>query len=302
MTNKEYITLFTDYVRQIRGYSDHTVTAYKHDIDDFVHFLTKEGFDNLEDVSIRVAKFYIGDLNERFTPRTIARKVSTLRSFYRFLLEENFIEHHPFLNVAIPKVSHTLPKFVYPEEIEGIFDSIDTKNDKGKRDFLLLEMLYDTGLRVSELCALKLRDIDIKNRTMLIHGKGQKDRIIPIGKRLSTLLESYYLSTRKNLMKDSDHPYLFVNTKGNPLTTRGVRYIIKSIIDDSSTYLKITPHTLRHTFASHLLSQGADLRSVQALLGHESISSTQIYTEISKEDLKEKYLQAHPRARRKNDD
>jgi integrase/recombinase XerC len=296
------MTLFEDYVRQIRGYSEHTVTAYKHDIEDFIQFLTREGFDHIEDVSIRVAKFYIGDLNERFTPRTIARKVSTLRSFYRFLLEENLIEHHPFLNVAIPKVSHTLPKFVYPEEIEGIFDSIDTSTDKGKRDFLLLEMLYDSGLRVSELCALKRRDIDIKNRTMLIHGKGQKDRIIPIGKRLITLLESYYLSTRRNLMKDKDHEYLFVNTKGTPLTTRGVRYIIKTIIDNSSTYLKITPHTLRHTFASHLLSQGADLRSVQALLGHENISSTQIYTEISKEDLKEKYLNAHPRARRNHDD
>lgn len=302
MTNKQLVTLFQDYCMSILRYSEHTMTAYTHDIEDFIDFLIREDFDNLTDVSSRVAKFYVSDMAERFSSRTIARKVSTLRSFYHFLVKESIIKHHPFLDVKLPKVSHTLPKFVYPEEIEALFKSIDTSTDKGKRDYLILEMLYSSGIRVSELCALKQRDLDLKNRTMLVHGKGQKDRLVPIGKRLDALLSSYYLGARPNIMKHKDHPYVFVNTQGDPITTRGIRYIIKALIEASSTYLNITPHTLRHTFASHLLSKGADLRSVQALLGHASISSTQIYTEISKEDLKKKYLAAHPRARRNDDD
>ena len=301
MTNKELITLFVDYCVSILRFSDHTVVAYKHDIEDLVDFIIRESFDDLTDVSSRVAKFYVSDASERFGNRTIARKVSTLRSFYHFLVKENIMTHHPFLDIKLPKVHRSLPKFVYPEEIKTLFDTVDRKTDKGLRDALLLETLYATGIRVSELCALKLRDVHLKEKTMLVHGKGQKDRIVPLGERVIELYEAYIFGSRANLMKKKDHQAVFVNTKGDPLTTRGVRYIVKMIVEESSTYLKVTPHTLRHTFASHLLSRGADLRSVQALLGHESISSTQIYTEISKEDLKERYLAAHPRARRKDD-
>lgn len=301
MTNKELITLFQDYCVGVLRYSDHTVTAYTHDLEDFMAFLGKEDLGSFISISSRVAKFYLADLSERFSQVSVARKISTIRSFYHFLIKENFTDSHPFLEVHPPKIPKKLPKFIYPEEIESLFDSIDTSSDLGLRNYLTLELFYSTGLRVSELCTLKLKDIDLNKRTLLIHGKGLKDRYVPIHADLVSRLESYILSTRKNLMKDKSHPYLIVNAKGDLITTRGLRYIIKEIIDKSSTFLNVTPHTLRHTFASHLISKGADLRSVQELLGHAHISTTQIYTEISKEDLKQKYLNAHPRAKSKKE-
>jgi integrase/recombinase XerC len=300
MTNKELITLFQDYCVGVLRYSDHTAIAYTHDLEDFMAFLGKEDLGAFISISSRVAKFYLADLSERFSEVSVARKISTIRSFYHFLIKENFTDTHPFLEIHPPKVPKKLPKFIYPEEIESLFDSIDTKTDLGARNYLTLELFYSTGLRVSELASLKLKQIDLSKRTLLVHGKGQKDRYVPIHKALVSRLESYLLSTRKNLMKDKSHAYLIVNAKGDAITTRGLRYIIKEIIDQSSSFLNVTPHTLRHTFASHLISQGADLRSVQELLGHAHISTTQIYTEISKEDLKRKYLDAHPRAKKKD--
>ncbi|MFP4287043.1 MAG: tyrosine-type recombinase/integrase [Candidatus Izemoplasmataceae bacterium] len=301
MTNKEYITLFSDYCVGILRYSDHTITAYIHDLEDFMAFLGKEDLGSFTSISSRVAKFYLADLSERFTQVTVARKISTIRSFYHFLIKENFTETHPFLEVHPPKIPKKLPKFIYPDEIESIFNSIDESTDLGLRNYLTLELLYSTGLRVSELTSIKLKAIDLNKRTLLIHGKGQKDRYVPIHTDLVTRIEDYLLSTRKNLMKDKSHPYLIVNAKGDPITTRGIRYLLKEVLDHSSTFLNVTPHTLRHTFASHLISKGADLRSVQELLGHAHISTTQIYTEISKEDLKQKYLEAHPRAKSKKE-
>ncbi len=300
MNNKELVTLFKDYCLSVLRYSKNTVTAYKNDLDDLTNFLIKEGFDHLIDVSPRVAKYYISDASSRFSARTLARKVSTFRSFYHFLVKESLVDVHPFLDVKLPKVRKALPKFIYPEEIESLFESIDRSTDLGYRNGVLIEMIYATGIRVSELCSIKTRELDLNERTLLVHGKGSKDRIVPISKHLVTLLEHYLLQTRPNLLKQEDHKFLFVNHRGHPLTTRGVRDILKRVIEESSSYLKVTPHTIRHTFASHLLSQGADLRTVQTLLGHESISSTQIYTEISKEDLKARYMDAHPRARKKS--
>lgn len=262
-------------------------------------FLQREDLGTLQNSSSRTAKFYMSELNSKFTSKSSARKISTLRSFFQFLVEEDFIEKHPFLEVKLPKVDKHLPGFIYPEEIEAILHSVNTSTDQGQRDLLILEMLYATGLRVSELTALKLKDIRKDDRTMLVHGKGQKDRLVPMSHHLLEQLSYYLITTRKNIMKKKDHKYIFVNMKGDPLTDRGVRYIIKQILNASSTFLNITPHTLRHTFASHMISNGADLRSVQELLGHAHISTTQIYTQISKEDLKRRYLEAHPRARKK---
>ncbi len=300
MNNKELVTVFMDYCLSVLRYSDHTISAYRNDLEDLENFLIKEGFDYFADVSPRVAKYYISDASSRFSARTLARKVSTFRSFYHFLVRESLIDAHPFLDVKLPKVNKSLPKFIYPEEIQTLFESIDRSNDLGYRNGVILETLYATGIRVSELCTAKVNAVDLNARTLLVHGKGSKDRIVPISRRLVALLEQYLIQTRPNLMKNEEHRYIFVNHRGKALTPRGVGDILKRVIDNSSSYLKVTPHTIRHTFASHLLSQGADLRSVQTLLGHESISSTQIYTEISKEDLKARYMNAHPRARKKS--
>lgn len=299
MTNRELLILFKDYCQGVLRYSEHTVLAYLKDLDDFVNFLEREEFDRIIDVSPRVAKFYMTDVSSRYQESSVRRKISTLKSFYHFLMKEDIVNHHPFLDTKYPKVSKKLPKFVYPEEIETLFDSIDTSTDKGKRNKLIFEMLYGTGVRVSELCAIKHRDIDFKQRTILIHGKGQKDRYVLMGERLTSDLETYMFNARKNIMKQKDHTFIFVNMQGNPITPRGIRHIVKDVLDHSSSFLAMSPHTLRHTFASHLISQGADLRSVQELLGHAHISSTQIYTDISKEDLKKQYLDNHPRARKK---
>ena len=299
MTNKELIVLFKDYCQSVLRYSQHTILAYTKDLEGFDEFLASESFGSFIEVSPRVAKFYITSATSRYQNLTVRRKISTLKTFYHFLLKEDLINHHPFLEVKYPKTRKKLPKFVYPEEIEALFNSIDVSSDKGKRNHLIFDMLYGTGIRVSELCEIKHRDIDFKQRTILIHGKGQKDRYVLMNETLTQRLEEYFLSTRKNLMKQNDHKYMLVNMQGKPITSRGVRYIVKEVIDQSSSYLNISPHTLRHTFASHLISQGADLRSVQELLGHAHISSTQIYTNISKEDLKRHYLNHHPRARKK---
>ncbi len=299
MNDDELITLFKDYCLAVLRFSHHTVRAYSQDLDDLRHFLIREDFGTLLDVTPRTAKYYVTDAALRTGARTVARKVSTLRSFYRFLVREGLRENHPFLDVNLPKVDKKLPKFVYPEEVETLFDSIDRSSDLGMRDAMLFEMLYGTGIRVSELCELKTKDIHPAERTMRVRGKGGKERVVPLGERLITLYEAYVFGARTTLMKNKHHDSVFVSAKGDPLTTRGTRYVVQAVLDKAGTHMNISPHTLRHTFASHLLSRGADLRSVQTLLGHASISSTQIYTGIAKEDLRERYMRAHPRARKK---
>lgn len=271
------------------------------DLRDFDAFLNREDFGLFTNVSRRVAKFYVAELSDHYQARSIARKISTLRSFYHHLIEENHMDVHPFLEVKLPRPGKTLPKFVYPEEIDSIMASIDMSSDKGMRDYTIIEALYASGMRVGELVQLKVSDVNLEQKTMRLHGKGNKDRIIPIGERLSDTLDTYIQRSRHALVrkKDKDHKMIFVNMHGNPLTTRGVRYILKEILTHAGSMLNMSPHTLRHTFASHLLSNGADLRSVQEMLGHSSISSTQIYTDISKKDLRDKYMNAHPRAKKK---
>ena len=301
MNNDQLIDAFYDFLTGIKRYSEATAEAYMSDLRDFDAFLNREDFGLFTNVSRRVAKFYVAELSDHYQARSTARKISTLRSFYHHLIEENHMDVHPFLEVKLPRPGKTLPKFVYPEEIDSIMASIDMSSDKGMRDYTIIEALYASGMRVGELVQLKVSDVNLEQKTMRLHGKGNKDRIIPIGERLSDTLDTYIQRSRHALVrkKDKDHKIIFVNMHGNPLTTRGVRYILKEILTHAGSMLNMSPHTLRHTFASHLLSNGADLRSVQEMLGHSSISSTQIYTDISKKDLRDKYMNAHPRAKKK---
>lgn len=299
MTNDQLIKQFIIYIDSERRYSEHTVISYKEDISNLVHFLDNEQFGDLLSVSPRIARFFTATLHDRFKPKTIARKISSLRSFYSFLVREDIMEDNPFLDVELPKQEKKLPKFIYPDEIEKVFESIDTSTILGKRNYLILEFLYGTGVRVTELCDVTLNDINYFEDTVLIHGKGSKDRIVPLHKRLIDEITDYVLTTRKDLSKKEQTEYLFLNNRGTQLSSRGVRMIINKIMLESTESLKISPHTLRHTFATHLLNNGADLRSVQELLGHVHLSSTQIYTKVSKEKLQESYMSAHPRANRK---
>jgi len=301
MTNDQVIQLFEIYLASVRRYSKHTVSSYLEDVKTLTNFLEREGFGSLLDVSSRTARFFVASLHENFSRASIARKISTLRSLYHFLVNEDLMEDHPFLDVELPKKEKHLPKFIYPEEMEELMNSIDRTTPLGERNYTIVETLYGTGLRASELVGLNISDLDFYEDFILVHGKGSKDRYVPIHNRLKKVLQNYLLTTR-DALKDEDEKALFLNHHGGRLTDRGLRYIIQDLIEKSSTMLSMSPHTFRHTFATHLLNNGADLRSVQELLGHSSISSTQIYTGVSKEVLQKKYMDAHPRAKRKKDE
>lgn len=302
MSNNELLTLFKNYIDSERHYSENTLKSYIDDLMSLIHFLDNEQFGDLETVSPRIARFYTATLHDQYSPKSISRKISSIRSFYTYLVKDDILEENPFIGIELPKQEKKLPKFIYPEEIENLFKSIDTSSVLGKRNYLILEFLYGTGVRVSELCNIKLQDINYYENLVLIHGKGSKDRLVPLHNRLIEEVSDYVLTTRKDLAKhsnDSESKFLFLNNRGNNISARGVRMVINNILLNSGEALKISPHTLRHTFATHLLNNGADLRSVQELLGHSHLSSTQIYTKVSKEKLKESYMSAHPRARRK---
>lgn len=301
MSNIDVISLFKSYIEDEKQYSPNTSISYIDDIYSLVNFLDIEQFGDLKTVTSRIARFYTATLHEKYTPKSIARKISSLRSFYSFLGREELVKENPFLDVELPKQIKKLPKFIYPEEIDSLLNSINTSKPIGKRDKLILEFLYGTGVRVGELCNIKVKDIDFYQDLVLIHGKGSKDRFVPIHKLLSKELKDYILTTRNEFLKRSHNQEfdgLLLNFKGTSLTTRGVRLIIKRIIDNSEETFSLSPHKLRHSFATHLLDNGADLRSVQELLGHSSLSSTQIYTNVTKEKLKDSYMNAHPRAKR----
>ena len=213
------------------------------------------------------------------------------------MLREKLVEENPFSLVTIPKSEKRLPEFFYEDELKLLFRSCETETPLGMRNKALLEILYATGIRVSECCQIRLNDLDFYLSTVLVHGKGHKERYVPFGSFAKISLEQYIYNGRKKLLtSENPHDVLFVNHRGGPLTTRGVRKVLNGMIEKSALNGKIHPHMLRHTFATHLLNNGADLRSVQELLGHAFLSSTQIYTHVTKEHLRKTYMSHHPRA------
>lgn len=303
--NQEILMAFENYLKVERNYSLYTVQNYLKDIHDFNEFLEAEQFGSL--LSVRkgnVARYYLAHLNGlKFSKKSIARKISSLRSFYKYLLKMGKVDSNIFLDLDVPKTNKYLPKFFYPKEIEEMFQAIDSNSVLGLRDRAILELLYGSGLRVSELCNLKKGDLDFANEMVLVFGKGHKNRYVPFNQMTINSLHDYLALARPTLALRNEtevSDQLFLNHRGGNLTTRGVRVILNNIIDKTSENFKISPHMLRHTFATHLLDGGADLRSVQEMLGHVHLSSTQIYTHVSKEQLKEAYMTHHPRARKKD--
>jgi integrase/recombinase XerC len=289
----EYIT----YVMLERNYSSHTVTEYTKDIEEFFSFITVEGIGDLNDVTYSEARLYVTTLYDKGLSRaTISRKISSVRSFYKFANTRHGIVDNAFKSLYHPKKQERLPAFFYKDEMEHLFAACEGSDNKSLRDHALLEMLYATGIRVSELTSIQLSDIDLHLGIVLVMGKGKKERYIPFGSFAEDAINAYIEISRPKLMKKKDHNTLFVNLRGDPLTGRGVRYILTSLMERASLHSKIYPHMIRHTFATHLLSNGADMRSVQELLGHSHLSSTQVYTHITKEHLRKTYMNTHPRA------
>ncbi|WP_409294387.1 tyrosine recombinase XerC [Peribacillus sp. SCS-26] len=295
-TEKIQADAFIEYLQVEKNSSQHTISNYLKDINEFMEFMTDHKISGFEMVEYTDARYYLTVLHDKkLAKKTIARKTSCLRSLYKFLMREKAVESNPFAQVSLPKKEHKLPRFLYEQELQPLFEVCGEETPMGKRDLALLELLYGTGIRVSECCSVTLKDLDAGLGTLLVHGKGRKDRYLPVG-GLALAAVKEYLSIRSSLLKGAEHEYLFVNAKGSPLTARGVRYILDRIIKKAAKDKSLHPHMLRHSFATHLLNNGADLRTVQELLGHSEISSTQIYTHVTKEQLRKVYQSAHPRA------
>lgn len=302
MREIDYVLEFQNYIQSERSYSSYTVLNYVNDINEFRSWLKTNDYEDMIQITSRVARYYMDSLLAHFKKKSIARKMSSLRSFYKYLLSQGYIESNPFADITSPRIEKTLPKMVYLDEMEELFASIDTSTPLGLRNYAILDLLYGTGIRVSELCSLKLYDVDFYRQTIKVLGKGAKVRYVPLHDQLKGTLSDYIDIARPDFLKRNKNEQtdnLFVNFKGGPLTTRGVRVILNEITDNAAATLKIHPHMIRHSFATHLLDNGADLRSVQQLLGHVNLSTTQIYTHVSKERIREDYMKVHPKATRK---
>ncbi len=303
-TDKEAIDAYYEYLYSIKNYSINTVNSYIKDVTEFSEFISSEkmaaGLLFLK--NNRVCKNFVSHLSYKNDSSTsINRKLSSLRTFYNFLMKEHIVTENFFDNIESLKVPKRLPHTVKEVEIDMIFKSIDRSTPLGFRNYLIVEVLYGCGLRVSELCSLKIKDIDFNNSTINVSGKGSKDRIVIIYDDLSKNLKHYITYERLELLRKSnniENRNLFLNNKGTSLTPRGVRVILDKIIENMGETFKITPHMIRHSFATALINNGADLRSVQELLGHENLSTTQIYTHVSIEKMKETYNQSFPRAKK----
>ncbi|GGJ55868.1 integrase/recombinase XerC [Anoxybacillus voinovskiensis] len=294
------LQLFIEYLQIEKNYSQYTIACYAHDIEQFFAFMHEQSIGRLDEVTYSDVRLYLTKLhNERFTSRSISRKISSLRSFYKFLLREKKVVENPFALATLPKKEQKIPHFLYEQELECLFHVNDVNTALGQRNQALLELLYATGIRVSECCHIQLSHIDFSLSTILIYGKGNKQRYVPFGRFAKEALERYVQNGRNELLQKGNvaHSYLFVNFRGRPLTPRGVRYVVNEIVEKAALTQKVSPHVFRHTFATHLLNEGADMRTVQELLGHARLSSTQIYTHVTKDRLRDIYLHAHPRAK-----
>ena len=289
---------FKLYLEVERNLSSHTVKAYFMDVQKFLEWLKNTSPEN---ATHQMIKLYLADVqNYNYSKTTMARKIAALRTFYRFLYRERIVESNPADNIRSPKTAKTLPNFLTENEIERIFDSINTNSCCGFRNRVIFELLYATGMRISELSNLTFGSLNIDENEITVFGKGSKERIVLISNRVKSLLIKYLDEIRPDLANKEEQikemTPVFINNTGYKLQPRSIRRLLAEIAKDLKIPKKVSPHVFRHSFATKLLEKGADLRIVQELLGHASISNTQIYTHVTTERLKQAYTNAHPRA------
>lgn len=287
---KEDISQFLSYLLFEKKYSENTIKAYERDLMRFCDFFHNSSILSIDKNSMRK---YINKVGEEIDPRSLSRNISSLKSFFKFLVLSKVISVNPMDMINNPKIPKKLPKVLNEDEVFKLLD-IDLNTDFDYRNKAMIELMYSSGLRVSELVNLNVNDVDLDNDLIRIFGKGSKERIIPINDYAASSLNEYLLNHRKELFKHGENNYLFLNNHGNKMTRQGFFKILKKIAVEKGINTDFSPHTLRHSFASHLLKYGADLRSIQELLGHSDISSTQIYTHISNEKLRNNYEEFHP--------
>ncbi len=291
---------FIDYLKYEKRMSPHTITAYQSDLAQFSEFASERlGVESAAEVAAKDIRTWIISLleDESVQASSVNRKISSLRAFFRHELAAGRVEKNPTAGVIAPKNRKKLPVYVDKKDMERLFsDDLFADDYEGRRDQMILEVFYETGIRLSELINIRRLDVNLGNNTIKVMGKRSKERVIPFGNRMSELLTIYFEYYEKNVVAESENYYIFVTARGGKLYPEAVYRIVRKYLDMVTTISKRSPHVIRHTFATHMLNNGADLNAIKAILGHSSLAATQIYTHNSVEQLKSIYKQAHPRA------
>ncbi len=291
-----HIAAFLHYVRAEKGLSTNTILAYRRDMAKFAEFMEARGVPLPEATRSDVVDFLSSLYKRGLDSRSVARHLVTLRNFYRFCLSDDLIANDPAANIESPKTYRTLPHFLSVDDVEKLLAQPDVSTPIGLRDKAMIELMYSTGLRVSELCGLRVSDLQMNSGALRCIGKGNKERIVPVGRRALEAVAVYMRESRPKLLRDQSSSFLFVGKMGRKIHRIQFWMLLKKYGNDAGLRESLNPHMLRHSFATHLLDRGADLRSVQLMLGHADISTTQIYTHVVEERLKQVYKAHHPRA------
>jgi integrase/recombinase XerC len=294
----DHVRLYLEYLERERGYSVHTLQAYENDLTQFNLFLDGQGISSVQNIKKRTVRSFLGSLLENgSTKRTVARKAACLRSFFKFLQRRDIIRENPTLTLVNPKMEKRLPTYIDEATMQSALEFTDD-NPQGIRDGAIMELLYSTGIRRGELVSLKMNDLDFARKTLKVYGKGKKQRIVPVGSKAIEAVHRYVKSRQSTELiggKRERQP-LFKTTNGKALYPVAVNRIVRKYLDRVSEVEKKSPHVIRHSFATHLLNRGADLLAVKEFLGHESLSTTQIYTHVSTDRMKKVYRRSHPKA------
>jgi integrase/recombinase XerD len=290
------VRTFLSYLRVEKGLSDNTIQSYRRDMLKFVEFLDKKNIDTATIRRTDVVEFMASLYKRRLDSRSVARHLVTIRHFFRFALLEGFVKEDPAATIESPKFRQSLPYFLSVDEVERLLAQPDASSAVGLRDKAIIELMYSTGIRVSELTGIRVGDLQMEAGCLRCIGKGNKERLVPVGKKALGVVEAYLKKSRPELLKDGASSQLFLNQRGRPMDRVTIWKIMGRYGRKAQLRKPLKPHTLRHSFATHLLDRGADLRSVQMMLGHSDISTTQIYTHVVEERLKQVYKAHHPRA------
>jgi integrase/recombinase XerD len=293
---ESHVRSFLNYLRVEKGLSDNTILAYRRDMQKFAAFIGKRDLEVAAITRSQVVEFLSGLYRQKLDSRSVARHLVTVRHFFRFCLMEGVIRDDPAATVESPKFRQSLPVFLSLEEVDRLLRQPDPHEVVGIRDKAMIELMYSTGIRVSELCGLQTSDLTMDPGCLRCIGKGDKERLVPVGRRALEAVEKYVRESRPQLLREGVSPYLFLNQKGDRLNRISFWKILSQYGRKAELRKGLTPHMLRHSFATHLLDRGADLRAVQIMLGHSDISTTQIYTHVVEERLKQVYKAHHPRA------
>ncbi len=286
---------FQEYLLVEKGLSENSIFSYSYDLKKFNGYLQKTEKDLLEVKSDDITDFLKEQKKNKISSRSLARAVAALRQFYKYLKDEDRIQINPAEKIQTPEVKRSLPDYLTLEEIDLLFNCIREDDSYELRDKAIFELLYSSGLRISEACNLKMDDIDLENMFLTVRGKGGRERLVPFGEKALEIIRKYLESARDDILKNRFSDYLFISKKGEFLNRKSVWRLLKKYIDRTDIKKSVTPHTFRHSFATHLIENNADLRSVQELLGHIDISTTQVYTHMAGKTLKEVHKKFHPR-------